>query len=249
MAEYRQAWIPKLEEKALSRKHVLNIIDEIRRPKNQGGGSATIQRASAIDWLQDIDEADLLLTDPPYSTEIDDIHKFVKSWLPLAISKLKPTGRGLVFIGAYADEFAAYFSQKLPVGWQWAVPHAWVYRNTIGPTPEMDFIRNWQCILSIRGPKAGSLHTDKINELLAGFVENAPDGRQGVRHHKWEKPIELMQRLIKICTDPSDITIDPFAGSGTTLLAAKLEGRIGRGCDNNLEAIKIAEGRGCNVQR
>jgi site-specific DNA-methyltransferase (adenine-specific) len=38
--------------------------------------------------------------------------------------------------------------------------------------------------------------------------------------HPTQKPVELLERLIKIFTDEGDIVIDPVAGSGTTLLAA-----------------------------
>jgi len=42
------------------------------------------------------------------------------------------------------------------------------------------------------------------------------------RLHPTEKPIELMQDLIRLTTNPGDLILDPFCGSGTTGLAAKL---------------------------
>ena len=246
MAEHRANWWPQLDEKALSRRHVLTIIDEIRRPKSNGAGVARIECADAVSWLKKVEQADLLLTDPPYSTDVEDIWEFVK-WFPFALSKLKPTGRAFVFIGAYADELAAYFSTALPDGWCWCTPHAWVYRNTIGPTPQHDFVRNWQCVLSARGPEADKLHSARITELFAGFVENAPDGRHEVKHHKWQKPLGAIQRIIRIVTNPGDVVIDPFAGSGTTLLAAKDEGRYGIGCDVYEEWVELAIARGCDA--
>ncbi len=247
MAEYFEQWVPALVEKALSRKKVLGIIDEIRRPKFVGEGIARIEQAAANNWLQTIESADLLLTDPPYSTDVDDIEEFVESWFLLALSRLKTSARALVFIGAYAEELAAYFSTVLPDGWRWSVPHAWVYKNTIGPTPEHDFIRNWQCILSVRGPDADKLRTSRINDLLAGFVENAPDGRQEVKHHSWQKPLGLVERLISASTDEGDFVIDPFAGSGTTLLAAKAIKRWGYGCDIDESVVTTAIDRGCDA--
>jgi site-specific DNA-methyltransferase (adenine-specific) len=38
--------------------------------------------------------------------------------------------------------------------------------------------------------------------------------------HPTQKPVQLLERLIEIFTDPGDVVIDPCAGSGTTLLAA-----------------------------
>lgn len=37
--------------------------------------------------------------------------------------------------------------------------------------------------------------------------------------------MNVLEKLIKTFTDPGDVVIDPCAGSGTTLLAAKLNGR------------------------
>lgn len=47
----------------------------------------------------------------------------------------------------------------------------------------------------------------------------------GVRLHPTQKPHELMQTLVTEFTDPDDIILDPFAGSGTTGWAAKMLGR------------------------
>ena len=38
--------------------------------------------------------------------------------------------------------------------------------------------------------------------------------------HPTQKPVPLLEHLIRIFTDPGDVVIDPCAGSGTTLLAA-----------------------------
>lgn len=43
--------------------------------------------------------------------------------------------------------------------------------------------------------------------------------------HPTQKPVPLLERLITIFTDKGDVVIDPCAGSGTTLYAAKKQGR------------------------
>lgn len=43
--------------------------------------------------------------------------------------------------------------------------------------------------------------------------------------HPTQKPVSLLRRLIEIFTDKNDVVIDPCAGSGTTILAAKQCGR------------------------
>lgn len=45
------------------------------------------------------------------------------------------------------------------------------------------------------------------------------------RSHPTQKPLELMKALIELTTQEKQVVLDPFAGSGTTLLAAKELGR------------------------
>lgn len=58
-----------------------------------------------------------------------------------------------------------------------------------------------------------------------------------------QKPILLLERIIEICTDAGDLVLDPFCGSGTTLVAAKLLGRHSVGIDISEEAVSLAERR------
>ena len=54
-----------------------------------------------------------------------------------------------------------------------------------------------------------------------------------------QKPILLLERIIEISTSEGDVVLDPFCGSGTTLVAAELLGRRGIGIDISLEAIDL----------
>lgn len=45
------------------------------------------------------------------------------------------------------------------------------------------------------------------------------------RIHPTQKPLALVERLVKTYTDPGDVVLDPFAGSGTTCVAALRSGR------------------------
>ncbi len=58
-----------------------------------------------------------------------------------------------------------------------------------------------------------------------------------------QKPILLLERIIKISTDPQDKVLDPFCGSGTTLVAAKLLGRNSVGMDTSEDAVELAKSR------
>ncbi len=58
-----------------------------------------------------------------------------------------------------------------------------------------------------------------------------------------QKPILLLERIIEISTDVDDCVLDPFCGSGTTLVAAKLLGRSFFGIDISPDAVKLSENR------
>ncbi|MCQ3815056.1 MAG: site-specific DNA-methyltransferase [Acidimicrobiia bacterium] len=58
-----------------------------------------------------------------------------------------------------------------------------------------------------------------------------------------QKPIELLKRIVSLVTDPGDIVLDPFCGSGTTLIAAKLLARGAIGIDISSEAVQLTRQR------
>jgi hypothetical protein len=237
---------------AAKQKTSLNqAVKEARRARQEqqssetATGSAIVTTADWRDWLPEQDECDLLITDPPYSTDVDDVYAFANTWLPEALKKVKATGRAYVCIGAYPAELHAYLS--VPCGdLTLANVLVWTYRNTLGPSPSHDYKLNWQAILYYRGPQAPPLDCPKMTEQFTVQDINAPDGRQGDRHHAWQKPDELAERLIRHSTRPGESVLDPYAGTGTFLLAAARLGRHARGCDQDPDMAALAVKRGCS---
>lgn len=58
-----------------------------------------------------------------------------------------------------------------------------------------------------------------------------------------QKPILLLDRIIEISTNEGDVVLDPFCGSGTTLIAAKMKKRKYIGIDASSEAIELTKSR------
>lgn len=190
---------------------------------------------------------DLLITDPPYMTEIPDIDTFTNEWVDKVLSTVKDTGQAYIFTGAYFEELRAYIS-KLSTGEGLRFKPqvlVWEYRNTIGPAPKTHYKQNWQAIFYLRGKDAPDINTDRLTELFTVQQFNAPDARHETRYHLFEKPIELAKQLIRHSTKEGDKIFDPFAGTGTFLLAAAELGRENIGSEIDQEMIKIAEKRGC----
>jgi site-specific DNA-methyltransferase (adenine-specific) len=55
-----------------------------------------------------------------------------------------------------------------------------------------------------------------------------------------QKPLLLLERIIELTTDDGDLVIDPFCGSGTTLVAAKLLNRRYIGIDISSDAVNLS---------
>ena len=69
--------------------------------------------------------------------------------------------------------------------------------------------------------------------------------------HPTQKPVPLLEYLISIFTDPDDVVIDPCAGSGSTLFAAKELGRKAYGFEIKKEFYNAAKDKvlKCAVQK
>ncbi len=201
------------------------------------------------EWLPAQPICDLLLTDPPYSTDIEDIRAFAAAWLPVALAKVKRTGRAYVCIGAYPAELAAYLAVPPPADITLVQVLVWTYRNTLGPSPSHDYKLNWQAVLYYRGLDAPPLDAPEMVEQFSVQDVNAPDGRHGDRWHAWQKPDALAERFVRHASLPGAVVLDPFAGTGTFLLAAARLGRQARGCEPDAQMLATAEERGCRLAR
>ena len=72
------------------------------------------------------------------------------------------------------------------------------------------------------------------NVLRSGFAR----GEGGL--HVAQKPVKLLRALIELTTQPGQLVLDPFCGSGSTLLAAKMAARQYLGFEIDPDAVRIA---------
>lgn len=61
------------------------------------------------------------------------------------------------------------------------------------------------------------------------------------------KPVYLLRCLARLCSDPGGLIVDPFAGGGSTVVAAVKEGRRGLGFEINPMQRAVAAGRVANA--
>ena len=86
---------------------------------------------------------------------------------------------------------------------------------------------------------------DDIRELTSGYFagDEALRDTEGNRLHKQQAPVQLLLRIILSSTKPGDVVLDPFAGSGTTLVVAEQLGRKSTGIELDTVNVKIIEER------
>jgi len=65
----------------------------------------------------------------------------------------------------------------------------------------------------------------------------------GIKHHPNEKPIDILRMMIESSSMLGETVYDPYAGSGSTLIAAALEGRVAVGCELKERICEIAAKR------
>ena len=86
---------------------------------------------------------------------------------------------------------------------------------------------------------------DDIREMTSGYFagDEALYDTEGNRAHKQQSPIQLLIRIILSSTNPGDVVLDPFAGSGTTLVVASQLNRKSIGIELDPCNVKIIHDR------
>ncbi len=243
----RLEWLQKALDNNWSTKELkLEILrEQIEKPEFDGP-PPIISKDDCEVWLSKQAPCDLLLTDPPYSTDINvDIETFAK-WLPVALDKVKPSGHAYIFIGPYPREIRAYLNMLADriANTQLLV---WEYRNTMGPSPTHTYKNNWQAIIYYHGLQAPPLYSPLLTEQYSVHQFNMPNATSSLHHHTWEKPEELAELFIRHSTNKGDTILDPFAGTGTFLVSGAKFGRRTFGCDIDNEMISLALKKGCQL--
>ena len=183
---------------------------------------------------------DFVLTDPPYLAHYRDrsdrkvINDDRAGWLTPAFAEiyrvLKPDRFCVSFYGwsqvdkCFAAWRAAGFRAVGHLVWPKRYASAWRF---LGYCHE-------QAYLLVKGNPP--LPTATIRDVLEWRYT-------GNRLHPTQKPVPSLKPVIEAFTERGDIVLDPFAGSGSTLLAAKILGRRYIGIELDAEYVKTAKRR------
>jgi site-specific DNA-methyltransferase (adenine-specific) len=165
---------------------------------------------------------DHVITDPPYEAEAHTLQRRVRSVME---GRATVDEVSLDFAPITADVRLSAASQfgRLTKRWVLAFCQAeavGLWRDT-DPMPQITGDRPGTGYESI-----ACAHASGKSKWNGGGVPGVFTFLKGVNHvHPTEKPVALMERLVRLFTDPGDLILDPFAGSGTTGVAAIRLGR------------------------
>lgn len=199
--------------------------------------AVTLFHGDALAWLaeRESQSVDAVITDPPFDARthsmartnktrghgnraIDFAHLDHAAQLAL-FAELGRITRRWVVSNVATDTAFRFEVEGAPAGLRLLRVGAWVKTN---PMPMISADRpgmGWEPLVY--------LHRDDVKPTWNGggrsanFVCNTSQGSG----HPTQKPLGIVASWVRWFTEPGDLVLDPFAGTGTTLRAAKDEGR------------------------
>lgn len=218
---------------------------------------------------------DVIITDPPYFnqgtkpkytrkgrkdvvTEFgewdvfksdEDYLSFIKPAITEMCRVLKENGSFWCFTN---DRYVSYLRHhiKNTDGMTYATTVVWhKYNSPPRFIMKAGFISSKELIMFAYKGKNPTFHKPKeFKEFLDVWI--TPQTPSGERTgHPTQKPVSLIEKMIRTSSNEGDLILDPFVGSGTTCFAARRLNRHYIGFDNNAEYVEIAKHRMATIPK
>lgn len=244
---------------------------------NLAGDGWSVEQADSLQWLQDPGDragtVDAFVTDPPYSsggalrTDRTNATTLVKYratgasllpeftgdnrdqrsftlWCSLWMAAARPWARPGGSLCCFADwrQLPAVSDALQAGGWVWRGVAVWRKPAHRARPVAGGFWNDTEFILwGTNGP----LDTARWDRCLPGVFEGAAPAE---KVHITEKPLEVLEQVVEIAP-PGGLIVDPFAGSGTTGVAALRQGRRFMGVEYDRRFVEVSAARCWNTQR
>ena len=194
----------------------------------------------ALKFLKQLPDkyADLILTDPPYGIKADKMTNFdgyglaktkkyedkwdIKTPEKEVFNEILRVSKKAIIFGAQ------FYTDKLPVNGHWIV---WDKKGNIK-------FKNVQGDCELAWTNINRKSIKKYTIIQQGFI-----AEEKARLHPTQKPVSLFESIIKDYTEPGQLILDCYIGSGTTAVAAKRSGRNFIGCDILQKYVDITNRR------
>jgi DNA modification methylase len=185
------------------------------------------------------ENAAMVFTDPPYGVNYansakdklrgthrpilnDNLGEDFEPFLKAALTPMLAHCEGAIYIAMSSSELDTLQQAFRAAGGKWSTFIIWAKNTfTLG---RADYQRQYEPIL-YGWPEGKSRHW--CGDRDQGDVWNIKKPQKNDLHPTM-KPVELVERAIRNSSRPGDTVLDPFGGSGTTLIAAEKSGRVAR---------------------
>ena len=192
----------------------------------------TIYHDDCLEIMPELGDVDLVLTDPPYGIQFRSNYRVVRHDkitgdnclpLPQILLSIEKARRG-AYVFCRWDNIQDMPHPKSVL--------AWVKNNWSMGDLKHEHGRQWE---------ACCFYPKQNHEFIKRIPDVLYSKRTGNNLHPTQKPVDLLGQIIAANT--GDIILDPFMGSGTTLVAAKELGRKAIGIEIEEKYCEIAANR------
>jgi len=195
--------------------------------------------ATSYDTLLGNDRVAMIFQDPPYNVDYantakdklrgtnrpilnDNLGDGFQEFLLAAFKPALARCDGAVYVAMSSSELDTLQSAFRAAGGKWSTFIIWAKNTfTLGRS---DYQRQYEPIL-YGWPEGATRHWCGDRDQGDVWHFNKPRVND---LHPTMKPVELVERAIRNSSRPGDVVLDPFGGSGTTLIAAEKSGRKAR---------------------
>jgi site-specific DNA-methyltransferase (adenine-specific) len=202
-------------------------------------------------------KVELIVTSPPYNIGIDygkyddnktykEYLEFTKAWLGKTLQLLKDNGRICINVPIDTGKFGKRsLAADLTIlakraGFKYKGTIIWNKQNSKNKFA-MNFSKNVEVILIFYKEEWKAVpaeYREWVNEVWQFSGENPKRV-----NHPAAFPVEIPRRLIKMFSEKGDTILDPFLGSGTTMVASKRLLRKGIGIELDAHYFEVAKKR------
>jgi len=191
------------------------------------------------------------------SRGVEEDHKFNRAWLSQCYRVLKPAGT--IWVSGTHHVYFSVGMAMMQIGYRILNDIVWQKTN---PPPNLGrrcFTHSTEMLIWATKAKKGSRHrytfhydemcrenNGKQMQTVWTFPAAGRDEKTFGKHPT-QKPVALIDRCLRASTDPNNLVLDPFAGSGSTGVAARRLGRRYVGIESEEQFVEIAVKRLANV--
>lgn len=242
----------------------IEAAEKVERMSNQGLITLTtdLRQGDCKQLIRELDNEsiDLIVTDPPYGLEklealrtsgssklsghqlMSDTHNMSIAAVLEMLHQLAPQLHRVLKPGSHFYMFVAFqyigdFIKALTPHLEFQPPILiWDRGKPSAPAYGYNYLSRAEAIIYGHRP----LGKRRLNENKYNILA-FPDVPRNLRVYPTEKPVPLLQTFIEMSSTANDVVLDPFAGSASTLVAARKSGRKGIGFEINKESFFRAQ--------